>query len=124
MDSIDYVIVGLGLNVNTKSFPDDINEKATSLFIETGKNFSRTKLIGVYLKWHEKYYDELKAIGFSPVMERWKSLSNIVGKSVRVEMIDQNIIGKALGIDKDGALIVEDNNGISQRIFSGDVILI
>ncbi|MFC1862414.1 biotin--[acetyl-CoA-carboxylase] ligase [Thermodesulfobacteriota bacterium] len=124
MDAIEYVIVGLGLNVNTVSFPDDIKEKATSLFIEAGRHFSRSKLIGNYLKWHEKYYDELKIIGFSPVMKRWKALSNIAGKLVRVEMIDRDITGKVLGIDEDGALIVEDNDGISQRIFAGDVILI
>jgi BirA family biotin operon repressor/biotin-[acetyl-CoA-carboxylase] ligase len=54
-DSIDYVVVGLGLNVNTPRFPDNIRDKATSMLIETQKRFSRVRIIREYLKWYETY---------------------------------------------------------------------
>jgi BirA family biotin operon repressor/biotin-[acetyl-CoA-carboxylase] ligase len=63
-DSIDYVVVGLGLNVNMPRFPDDIRDKATSMLIETGKRFSRVNVIREYLKWYEAYYEVFKNIGF------------------------------------------------------------
>ena len=123
MDAIDYIVVGLGLNVNTPSFPDDIREKATSIFIETGRHFPRVRLIREYLKWYEKYYEILKKIGFEPIIKRWKGLTNIIGHQIIVEMIDRKYMGVVQGIDKDGVLILKDSKGTSHRIFSGDVTL-
>ena len=37
-------------------------------------------------------------------------------------MLEQAILGKAMGIDIDGALILEDDGGVSQRIVAGEVI--
>ena len=123
MDAIDYIVVGLGMNVNTPSFPGDIREKATSVFIETGKHFPRVLLIGEYLKWHEKYYEILNKVGFEPIIQRWKELTNIIGHQIIVEMIDKKYVGEVQGIDKDGVLILRDNQGTSHRIISGDVTL-
>ena len=56
MDAIDYVVVGLGMNVNNPHLPDDIEDKATSVFIETGKRFHKVKIVREYLRQQEKYY--------------------------------------------------------------------
>ena len=124
MDSIDHIVVGLGLNVNTPDFPDDIREKATSLFIETGKYFPRVRFIQEYLKWYEEYYEIFKRTGFEPVIKRWKELTNMIGQQITVEMVSKKYSGKVQDIDKDGVLILKDNNGKCHRIFSGDVTLI
>lgn len=124
MDSIDHIVVGLGLNVNTPSFPDDIREKATSIFIETGKHFPRVRFIQEYLKWYEEYYEIFKRTGFEPVIKRWKELTNIIGQRITVEMVSKKYSGEVQDIDKDGVLILKDNKGKSHRIFSGDVTLI
>jgi len=121
MDAIDYIVVGLGMNVNTYNFPDDIHEKATSIFIETGKHFPRVKLIREYIQWHEKYYEIFKKSGFEPILKRWKELSNIIGRKIMVEMIDKKYIGEVQDIDSDGILILKDNSGKYHRISSGDV---
>jgi BirA family biotin operon repressor/biotin-[acetyl-CoA-carboxylase] ligase len=123
MDEIDYVVVGLGLNVNTPGFPEDISDKATSLFIEAGKQFSRARLVAEFLKWEEHYYELFQEVGFEPVIKRWKELSNIIGKIIAVEMIDQTLMGEVEDIDSDGFLILRDNRGKSHRIISGDVTL-
>lgn len=124
MDSINYVIVGVGLNVNSSSLPDDIRDKATTIFLETGKTFSRLALVREFLKWMEKYYMEFKNKGFQSIRERWKELSNIAGRRIRVEMVDRILIGEARGIDEDGVLIVEDDDGTLHRIFSGDIFIL
>jgi len=123
MDAIDHIVVGLGLNVNTPDFPDDIKEKATSIFIETGKHFPRVRFIREYLKWYEKYYEIFKKTGFEPVIKRWKELTNMIGKRITVEMISKKYSGEVQDIDKDGVLILKDNTGKSHRIFSGDITL-
>ncbi len=123
-DSIDYVVVGLGLNVNMPRFPDDIRDKATSILIETGKRFSRVRIIREYLKWYETYYEVFKNIGFEPIRKRWRELTNMIGQQITVEMIDKRYSGEVQDIDKDGALIITDRTGKSHRIIFGDVTVI
>lgn len=123
MDAVNYIVVGLGLNVNTLKFPDEIQGIATSILIETGETFPRVRLIQEYLKWYETYYEMYKKTGFDPIISRWKDLSNIIGKKVEVEVIGNRFIGEALDIDGDGALILRDDQGEIHRIISGDITL-
>jgi BirA family biotin operon repressor/biotin-[acetyl-CoA-carboxylase] ligase len=123
-DSIDYIVVGLGLNVNTPRFPDDIRDKATSILIETGKRFSRVKVIREYLKWYELYYELFKHTGFEPVRKRWRELTNTIGQQITVETTDKRYSGEAQDVDKDGALLIRDKTGKTHRIVSGDVSVI
>lgn len=123
MDAVNYIVVGLGLNVNTPKFPDEIEDIATSILIETGKAFPRVRLIREYLKRYEVLYDICKKAGFAPIIDRWKDLSNIIGKKVEVEVIGNQFTGEALDIDGDGALILKDNQGGLHRIISGDITL-
>lgn len=122
-ERIDYVVVGLGLNVNTPQFPTDIEGRATSILIETGERFPRVALAKEYLEWHEKYYEVFQRIGFEPIRERWKELTNIIGQQVTVETTDREYTGVVQDIDTDGALILRDNTGQSHRIIFGDVTL-
>ncbi|KPK17640.1 MAG: hypothetical protein AMK69_25620 [Nitrospira bacterium SG8_3] len=124
MDAVNYIVVGLGLNVNTPRFPPEIRGIATSILIETGEPFPRVRLIQEYLKRYETYYDIYKNTGFDPVIKRWKDLSNIIGKKVEVEIIGNQFIGEALDMDVDGALILKDDQGGMHRIISGDIRLL
>jgi len=125
MDEVNYIIVGLGLNVNTQleDLPREIKKTATSILIETGKQFPRVKLIQHYLKLYEKYYDMFKKNDFEPIMKRWRELADIIGKQIRVDVIGKTHIGKVVDVDNDGVLILKDNQGKLQRIFSGDATL-
>jgi len=125
MDAVNYIVVGLGLNVNMRfeKFPQEIKENATSILIENGKRFPRVRLIQHYLKLYEKYYDMFKNNDFEPIMKRWRELSDIIGKQIRVDVIGKTHIGKVVDVDNDGVLILKDNQGRLQRIFSGDVTL-
>ena len=125
MDAVNYIVVGLGMNVNTQleDLPKEIKKTATSILIETGKQFPRVKLIKHYLKLYEKYYDMFKNNDFEPIMKRWKELADIIGKQIRVDVIGKTHIGKVVDVDNDGVLILKDDQGKLQRIFSGDVTL-
>ena len=125
MDSIDYIVVGIGLNVNTplKDFPEDISEIATSIFIESGQLFSRTKIIQDFLKCYEKYYEIFKKSGFAGARDKWMALSNIIGKQIMVKDIGKEYSGRVIDIDNDGVLILEDEKGNICRVISGDLVL-
>ncbi|MEN6318801.1 MAG: biotin--[acetyl-CoA-carboxylase] ligase [Syntrophaceae bacterium] len=126
MDKIDYVVIGVGLNVNTpwESFPPDIRGRATSILTETGRPFPRIVLLRAYLEWLEIYYETLNSKGFQPVMNRWKNLADIIGRRISVEMIDRVSTGEVLDVDKDGFLLLRDTEGAIERIISGDVTLL
>jgi BirA family biotin operon repressor/biotin-[acetyl-CoA-carboxylase] ligase len=126
MDAVDYMVVGLGLNVNIAAddFPEAIRPEATSILVETGVPFSRSLLLRRYLENFEYYYDIVHAQGFDPVLRRWKALTEMLGRRVRVDMMGRQQVGKVTDLDRDGFLIIRDENDRSYRIFSGDVTLL
>jgi biotin-(acetyl-CoA carboxylase) ligase len=70
----------------------------------------------------DRCYGELEETGFQSLAARWEARFGLRGKKVRVEMTDRIVIGTANGIDRDGALLVEDSRGELQRVVAGDVI--
>ena len=126
MDAVDYMVVGLGLNVNIPAddFPEAIRPQATSILAETGAVFSRSLLLRRYLEKFEHYYDIIHDQGFEPVLRRWKALTEMLGRRVRVDMIGTHIAGEVFDFDGDGFMIIRDEGGRLVRIFSGDVTLL
>jgi BirA family transcriptional regulator, biotin operon repressor / biotin---[acetyl-CoA-carboxylase] ligase len=126
MDTVDHMIVGLGLNVNipADAFPREIHHPATSILAETGVFSSRIKLLHRCLECYESYYDIFKTKGFDPVMDRWKSLTEMMGRRVMVQMVGGRHVGKVSHFDQEGFLVLRDDRGESIRIFSGDVTLL
>ncbi|MCD6487049.1 MAG: biotin--[acetyl-CoA-carboxylase] ligase [Syntrophobacterales bacterium] len=126
MDAVEYVIIGLGLNVNIPYdlFPTDISDMATSIILETGRQFPRIRILKAYLEWLEKYYELFMKSGFGSVLKRWKELSDIIGRQVRIDLVNQSHTGEVLDVDENGVLVLKDLAGTLHRIFSGDVKLL
>ncbi len=123
-DSILFVILGIGVNLNfpQELMPESIRESATSIMTLAQKPVDRTAFARQLIQNLDRCYGDLEERGFPSMAERWGGFFRLRGKRVRVEMFDRPILGKAMGIDGDGALILEDENGIRQRIVAGDVI--
>mgnify|MGYP001121937423 CR=1 FL=1 len=123
VDRLEWIIIGIGLNVNATidSMPDHLRETATSIRIEFGEEISRVKLLQQILMELESLYDEYTKHGFEPLRKTWKEMSNTIGAEVIVRSINEEITGKAVDIDSDGALILEKANGKRERIVAGDV---
>ena len=123
IDAIDYMVVGVGLNVNTPPgrFPVDLRERATSLAAEIGHTVDRTEILGAFLERLERYYDLIGREGFAPVIRRWRELSDMAGRRVRVHAFDRSLEGTIEGIDDDGVLLVNVSDGATHRVIAGDV---
>ncbi|MBQ7986595.1 MAG: biotin--[Clostridia bacterium] len=106
---IKNIIVGIGINVNNKDFPQELSSKATSLYIETGKTYSRETLIYDITKEFFRMYDEFLADGFSVFKEEYADKCATLNKEVYVINNDEKRIAKAIGITEKGELIVESN---------------
>lgn len=120
---IDFVILGIGLNVNfpLELMPENIRERATSLMILGGQTFSRERVFWRLIQHLDRCYGMLEESGWRSIAPRWESYFGLRGKAVRVDSVGEITVGKAMGIDDDGALIIEDENGRSRRIIAGDV---
>jgi len=119
-----YMIVGTGINVNSEpSINPEIQDIATSIKLELGRNFPRLRLLKTLLKLVENYYCALKKGDFYSIKSSWDSISMIKGKRVRVVSSGYLQEGIAESIDKEGFLIIKDCSGKRCRIISADVSL-
>jgi BirA family biotin operon repressor/biotin-[acetyl-CoA-carboxylase] ligase len=125
IDGVNYVILGIGLNVN---MPSPLVEQAafvpTSLIDESGAYTSRVKLLQCFLYEFEIIYTKYLNLGFSSVRDEWKALNNTIGSRVKISDGEKEIEGEALDIDNDGFLLVRKEGGDISRIISGDVSFI
>lgn len=122
MDAINYVVIGMGINVNVEAedFPPELRNIATSISMETGGHASRIELFLKVLDQLERLYLAVKAEGFAAVLAAWREESATLGRLVSVFGPDKSFQGKAVDIDSEGALLVETGDRI-ERVVAGDV---
>jgi len=120
IDTVHFVIVGIGLNVNTdKSL---LPSGATSLKEETAKEYNRADLLRKILKKMEINYHIFKKQGPYATLEKWRALSSTLGQRIKVICQKEHIEGEALDIDIDGGLLVRKDSGFIEKIMAGDVL--
>ena len=57
LEAIHYIIVGIGINANTEQFDEEIMDRATSIYLESGKKIKRAKLIAEFCQEFEQLYE-------------------------------------------------------------------
>jgi BirA family biotin operon repressor/biotin-[acetyl-CoA-carboxylase] ligase len=117
-------IVGVGVNMNNslRSAPIELQHSGVSLLDATGQAHSRIDLLVSYLN-HFKATLALLASDTAGLADEWQSLCLVTGKSVEVRAGKRQISGTCLGIDHEGALVVETVSG-TVRCYSGQVRLV
>jgi BirA family transcriptional regulator, biotin operon repressor / biotin---[acetyl-CoA-carboxylase] ligase len=123
-DHIDYLIIGIGLNVsqNKEDFPPGLRDKATSIFVENGALCNRTLIL---LQLRDLLFDAYQQFfqkGFGPFSAQWKKYSSTLGRKVTVQLAGQTLSGLAEDITDQGALILTDTNGIKNIISYGEIL--
>ncbi len=126
MDKVEYLVVGLGLNVNLarEAFPPDLRETGTSIRAELGRSLPRLPLVRSILERFEGTYEEYQRHGFSPIRKRWQAFTDMIGRTVAVDTLGRRLTGEVMDFDEEGYLVVREHNGGRVRIFSGDVSFI
>jgi BirA family biotin operon repressor/biotin-[acetyl-CoA-carboxylase] ligase len=123
-DYTHFVVVGIGINVNQSEMPYELQDIATSLFLETGRLFSRPKLLASVLNHFEPLYDTWlmqEDLGFIlPYLERYSLLQS---KQVTIDQLKRTIRGKVSGISPGGELMLEGADGEMIFISSGEAHL-
>jgi BirA family transcriptional regulator, biotin operon repressor / biotin---[acetyl-CoA-carboxylase] ligase len=122
-DMVRFVVVGIGLDINMKEkeISEEIDQKATSLFIETNNLFERSHVCGILLSNLEKYYLLFKEKGENQACRIWEEKSCIKGKYLEINQMGQSYKGISEGIDNKGALLLNVDGEI-KNIIAGDVV--
>ena len=122
--TLDYVILGIGVNLtqDESDFPEDVQNVATSVKMQTGKTFSRSACAAaIYNELDKMYRDGHFVADKAEIIRQYKNDICILGKKVRVIKNGEEKILTAKDIGDDGQLVVEDENGKVYMINSGEV---
>ena len=118
---VNYIVVGIGINVNVESFPEEIAHMATSLQIETGMRINRAELIAAVCKQFEEVYEiYLQTQDLRNLVKEYNT--NLVNMNQNVKVLDpkEPFEGRAMGITSRGELIVNTRES-RKLISSGEV---
>ncbi len=121
---VRHIVVGVGLNVNQASFPDDLEQTATSLLQATGTEWSRVEVCAALLKSLDREYKDLLENPESHVesLRRFEEHSSTArGRQVRIEE-NGGFEGVTEGLDPRGFLRVRTRERV-RIVYSGTVRL-
>ncbi len=121
-DKINFVIVGIGININTKK--ELLPGNATSLSIEKGREISRLEFMKNILRGFDKYYKIFNSGRIDAIIKEYKKLSAILDRQVQINYHNQSVSGHAVDVDKEGALILRMDSGFCERVLAGDVMIL
>ncbi|ABK61508.1 MULTISPECIES: biotin--[acetyl-CoA-carboxylase] ligase [Clostridium] len=124
LNKINYIIMGIGINVNIEDedFPGDIKDIATSIKIESGKKVKRKELVASIFNNFESLYDEfINSETIKRSINICRENSALIGNDIKIIKRNEEVFAKAIGLTEDGELIVEYNDGKVDKIVSGEV---
>jgi BirA family biotin operon repressor/biotin-[acetyl-CoA-carboxylase] ligase len=118
---LEYAVIGIGVNVNNTSFPKEIKDTASSLYLETGHYYNRSEVAAQILNALERRIGQVETGEFLP---DYRKRSVVIGKNIAVTQGNESYRAKALGVDDYGRLAVKLENGSVTVISSGTVRLL
>jgi len=122
-EQVHFVLLGIGVNLNmtAEQFPEDLRYPATSVLLESGRTISRTAFTRSLLTHIDRLYQLYLDEGFWAIRRRWEGLSDLLDRTVRVDLNPGCLQGTVVGLDDDGALRLQTADGTIERILAGDV---
>ena len=114
---LEYLVVGIGLNVNQKAFPDGLRRPATSLSLETNKDFNIDE---IEQKLFSNIVKDLSNLNEKNCLDYFRSHNYLLNKRVKVLVNDQPFIGEVIGIDDNFFLQIKTSDMLL-HIDSGEI---
>lgn len=117
------VVVGIGINLTQSAFPPALETIATSVETGTSAKPDLAKVLEALVSMLVTHYEVLNAVdGNAEIVRSWCTRSSYCrGKLVRVTDGNETFLGTTRGLERDGALRVETDNGEIKVLRAGDV---
>lgn len=123
---VSYLVLGIGVNLNVDrdSFPDEFRSLATSLSSHCGERIDRVAFTCRLYNALEHVLDRCQSAGFESLRPAYEARLRMTGHRVRVmELAGNEIEGTVIGIAQDGTLRIEKDDGGETRVIAGDVTI-
>jgi BirA family biotin operon repressor/biotin-[acetyl-CoA-carboxylase] ligase len=126
MDRIEYVILGIGVNVDidASEFSEELRSTATSIQAEAGKEISRSALAASILGELDNQYKRICCGQFSKVAAEWEDYCATIGEYVLIENGSRKISGRAEALTEEGALLLRTEHGHIERVTGGTITVV
>lgn len=121
---VSHVVVGLGLNVNTTAtdFSPEVADRATSLYVATGKAWSVDELATNWCHHLDHCYREFSVDGFGGMQSEYEKVMALKGEHVRIDGMCPDVAGVVTGVDSQGRLLLIQDGGKVSAIEAGEVV--
>lgn len=118
------LIVGIGINLTSRAFPEELKTTATSIEESVGTVPDREAVLQSVLEALSRWYEWLQSEnGPSAILDEWMARSSYAnGKVVKVMNGDEVLVGTTCGLERDGALRVQTVAGELKSVRTGDVV--
>ena len=120
MEFIEYIVLGVGINVSGLEFPNELKNIATSLKLE-GYDVKKLSIIWQFIYEFELLYNLYLNENTSEVMNILRNNSSVIGKQINVHYMNEIESAIAVDINNQGALIIKTQEGEVKELSSGEI---
>jgi BirA family biotin operon repressor/biotin-[acetyl-CoA-carboxylase] ligase len=122
-NSLNYVVLGLGINTDFSldTLPVHLRDSSTTLMHELRRPIQRESLLSRLLQETESNYEQFIERRFDLIFKEWRRLASFLGSQVKVVNRGEQVEGKAVDIDPNGALLVKLKDSTIRKVVSGDL---
>ena len=124
MDSINYLVIGIGMNINLdiNLLDEDVQKTATSLKCEYNKDFDRNSILAEFLNFFEIEYDKFSnSLDLKETIQICRDNSNIWGKQAKLITYNKEELVTCISLSDEGDLIIQDSHGNEKTVLSGEI---
>ena len=112
---IEYLSIGIGLNVNNAT--DHVEQAAISMKEILGHTVARKDIL---LQFIDRFEDRMQSFNPTTLIEEWKAYNDTIGREITIITRKNTFEGKAVDIDSQGGLIIENDTGEHETVIYGD----
>lgn len=116
---VEYVVVGIGINVHTRELPEELSTIATSMALEGGTDLDRAEILASVLTSLDRDVELVASRGLALIHARLTRYDGFANRAI--ESTDGTLKGTACGIDLEGRLIVRTADGTLTKVASGEL---
>ena len=124
MDSVHYLVLGIGMNININEsdFDEAVKPIATSLKIQYNKDFNRSEILSLFLNHFENLYNKfINSLDLSETISICRDHSNIFGRKAKLITYNNEEIVTCISLSNTGDLIVRDSSGNEKSVLAGEI---
>ena len=124
MDSVHYLVLGIGMNININEsdFDEAVKPIATSLKIQYNREFKRSEILSLFLNHFENLYNKfINSLDLSETISICRDHSNIFGRKAKLITYNNEEIVTCISLSDTGDLIVRDSSGNEKSVLAGEI---